>query len=52
MLAEMALETSFSGNAADLLEDGIRQSIAKVMNFRSDLADSDYVLHQIMLTLM
>ena len=43
MLAEMALETSFSGNAADLLEDGIRQSIAKVMNFRSALADSDYV---------
>ena len=43
MLAELALETSFAGDASALLEEGIRQSISKVMNFRSDLADANYV---------
>ena len=37
------METSFAGDASALLEEGIRQSISKVMNFRSDLANANYI---------
>ncbi|MDF1695619.1 MAG: SusD/RagB family nutrient-binding outer membrane lipoprotein [Saprospiraceae bacterium] len=38
MLAEAAVTRNTGGDAAALLEEGVRQSIAKVMNFGSDQA--------------
>lgn len=43
MLAEAALTIGISGNAEAYLEAGITKSIAKVTNFKSDLADENYV---------
>ncbi len=44
MLAEAALTRSTGGDAAALLEEGIRQSIAKVMNFGAVQADGNALI--------
>ncbi len=43
MLAESALTIGVSGNPRNYLENGVRKSISKVMNFSPDNTDPDFV---------